>query len=51
MKSLLSSLESLFEQMFDERAESYRRVYERFEKDHHAAQEIRDIHSLLRELD
>jgi len=50
LKSLLSSLESFLEQMFDDRAESYRPFYERYERNHYATQEIRDIHSLLREL-
>lgn len=51
MRSLLSSLESFIEHMFDDRAEYYRPFLERYEKEHYAPQEIRDVHSLLRELD
>jgi len=50
LRNLFSSLESFLEQIFDERAESYRPFFERYEKDHYAEQEIRDVQSLLREL-
>jgi len=51
MNRLFSVIDAFLSELFEERVESYESAYNKFEKEHFQAQEIREIASLLKELD
>jgi hypothetical protein len=51
LKNLLSAIDAFLSQLSEERIESYKPTYEKYDREHLEAQEIREVHSLLKELD
>ena len=51
LKNLLSAIDAFLSQLSEERIESYKPTYEKYDREHLEAQEIREVYSLLKELD
>jgi len=51
LNNLLSVIDTFLSQLFEERVESYASIYEKKEKEYLQGQEIREVYTLLKELD